>query len=141
MSNTYLEWAKDNLKLNKFTSRAHQFVQADCTQWLWDAKRAGHRYQLIFLDPPTFSNSKRMTQTFDVVRDHVELISLAMRLLEDEGMLVFSCNAKRFKLNVDELSEYYIQDITNITVSEDFRKKPRHKCWCISKQKIDQPKL
>ena len=141
MSNTYLEWAKDNLKLNKFTSRSHQFVQADCTQWLWDAKRAGHRYQLIFLDPPTFSNSKKMTQTFDVTRDHVELINLTMRLLEDEGMLIFSCNAKKFKLDQAKLSDYFIQDITALTVSEDFRKKPKHKCWCISKQEINALKL
>jgi len=141
MSNTYLEWAKDNLKLNKFTSRSHQFVQADCTQWLWDAKRAGHRYQLIFLDPPTFSNSKKMTQTFDVTRDHVELINLTMRLLEDEGMLIFSCNAKKFKLDMAELSDYFIQDITAVTVSEDFKKKPKHKCWCISKQEIAPLKL
>lgn len=141
MSNTYLDWAKENLKLNKFTSRSHQFVQADCTQWLWDAKRDGHRYQLIFLDPPTFSNSKKMTQTFDVVRDHVELINLTMRLLEDEGMLVFSCNAKRFKLNTEELSNYFIQDITALTVSDDFRKKPKHKCWCISKRELAPLKI
>ena len=141
MSNTYLEWAKENLKLNKFTSRSHQFVQADCTQWLWDANRAGHRYQLIFLDPPTFSNSKKMTQTFDVTRDHVELINLTMKLLEDEGLLIFSCNAKKFKLDMAQLSSYFIQDITAMTVSEDFKKKPKHKCWCISKQEIDALKL
>ena len=141
MSNTYLEWAKENLKLNKFTSRSHQFVQADCTQWLWDANRAEHRYQLIFLDPPTFSNSKKMTQTFDVARDHVELINLTMKLLEEEGMLVFSCNARKFKLDMAQLSRYFIQDITAMTVSEDFKKKPKHKCWCISKQEIDALKL
>jgi len=141
MSNTYLEWAKENLKLNKFTSRSHQFIQADCTQWLWDASRAGHSYQLIFLDPPTFSNSKKMTQTFDVTRDHVELINLTMKLLEEEGMLIFSCNAKKFKLDLAQLTDYFIQDITALTVSEDFKKKPKHKCWCISKQQIDALKL
>ncbi|MDH3343371.1 MAG: bifunctional 23S rRNA (guanine(2069)-N(7))-methyltransferase RlmK/23S rRNA (guanine(2445)-N(2))-methyltransferase RlmL, partial [Gammaproteobacteria bacterium] len=141
MSNTYIEWAKDNLKLNKFTSRSHQFIQADCTQWLWDAKRAGHRYQLIFLDPPTFSNSKKMTQTFDVTRDHVDLIDNTMRLLEDDGMLIFSCNAKKFKLDLAKLQNYYIQDITALTVSEDFKKKPMHKCWCISQQEIAPVKL
>jgi len=141
MSNTYLDWAEDNLKLNKFTSGSHHFIQADCTQWLWDAKREGLSYQLIFLDPPTFSNSKRMTQTFDVTRDHVELINLTMHLLDDEGMLIFSCNAKRFKLDTAGLSDYFIQDISAMTVSEDFKKKPKHKCWCISKQKIDAVKL
>ena len=82
-----------------------------------------------------------MTQTFDVTRDHVELINLTMRLLEDEGMLIFSCNAKKFKLDMAELTEYFIQDITAMTVSEDFRKKPKHKCWCISKQEIAPLKL
>lgn len=141
MSNTYLEWAKDNLKLNKFTARSNQFVQADCTQWIWDANREGHRYQLIFLDPPTFSNSKKMTQTFDVTRDHVELIHRTMKLMEDEGMLIFSCNAKKFKLDLAGLSDYFISDITSLTVSEDFKKKPKHKCWCISKQEIAPLKL
>ncbi len=137
MSNTYLEWAQDNLQLNKLMTRQHQFIQADCTQWLWDAKREGLSYQLIFLDPPTFSNSKKMTQTFDVSRDHVELINLTMRLLENDGMLFFSCNAKRFKLDEDKLMDYYIQDMTALTVSEDFRKKPGHKCWCISKREVE----
>jgi 23S rRNA (guanine2445-N2)-methyltransferase / 23S rRNA (guanine2069-N7)-methyltransferase len=141
MSNTYLEWAKDNLKLNKFTSGKHEFIQADCTQWLWDAKRAGLSYQLIFLDPPTFSNSKKMTQTFDVSRDHVELINHTMHLLEDDGLLIFSCNAKKFRLDIANLADYFIQDITALTLSEDFRKKPKHKCWCISKQEIEPLKL
>ncbi|MDH5613394.1 MAG: 23S rRNA (guanine(2445)-N(2))/(guanine(2069)-N(7))-methyltransferase, partial [Gammaproteobacteria bacterium] len=106
-----------------------------------DAKREGLSYQLIFLDPPTFSNSKRMTQTFDVTRDHVELINLTMRLLDEDGILIFSCNAKKFKLDMVNLTDYFIQDITAMTVSEDFKKKPKHKCWCISKQKTDPLKF
>ena len=137
MSNTYLEWAQDNLKLNKLNTRQHQFVRADCMQWIWDAKREGHSYQLIFLDPPTFSNSKKMANTFDVQRDHADMIDVTMRLLEDEGMLIFSCNAKRFKLDKDKLSKYFIQDITSLTIPEDFKRKPLHKCWCISKVEKD----
>lgn len=139
MSNTYLEWAQENLKLNKLNTRQHQFARADCMQWIWDAKREGHSYQLIFLDPPTFSNSKKMSQTFDVQRDHADMIDVTMRLLEDEGMLIFSCNARRFKLDKEKLSKYFIQDITSLTVPEDFKRKPLHKCWCISK--VEKPPI
>lgn len=132
MSNTYLEWAQENLRLNKIKGKKHQFIRADCIQWLWDAKREGHSYQVIFLDPPTFSNSKKMTQTLDINRDHVELINLTMKLLDDEGMLIFSCNAKRFKLDEEKLNNYSIQDVTKLTTSEDFKRKPLHKCWCLS---------
>lgn len=138
MSNTYLEWAQQNLRLNKITGKQHQFIRADCTQWLWDAKREGHRYQVIFLDPPTFSNSKKMTQTLDINRDHVELINLAMRLLEDDGILLFSCNARHFKLDEVQLDKYSIQDITKLTTSEDFKRKPLHGCWCFSKQPLNE---
>jgi 23S rRNA (guanine2445-N2)-methyltransferase / 23S rRNA (guanine2069-N7)-methyltransferase len=136
MSNTYLEWAQENLRLNKIKGRNHQFIRADCMQWVWDAKREGHSYQVIFLDPPTFSNSKKMAQTLDISRDHVELINLVMKLLDDEGILIFSCNAKRFKLDEDKLANYSIQDITKLTTSEDFKRKPLHKCWCLSKKEL-----
>lgn len=134
MSNTYLEWAQENIRLNRIKGKKHQFIRADCMQWLWDAKREGHSYQVIFLDPPTFSNSKKMTQTLDIKRDHVELINLAMKLLDDEGMLIFSCNAKRFILDEDKLNNYSIQDLTKLTTPDDFRRKPLHKCWCLRKQ-------
>ncbi len=136
MSNTYLEWAQENLRLNKIKGRQHQFIRADCMQWVWDAKREGHSYQVIFLDPPTFSNSKKMTQTLDISRDHVELINLTMKLLDDEGILIFSCNAKRFTLDEEKLSDYSIQDVTRLTTSEDFKRKPLHKCWCLSKKPL-----
>lgn len=136
MSNTYLEWAQDNMHLNGYRGKQHQFERADCMQWIWDAKRAGHRYQLIFLDPPTFSNSKKMQATLDIRRDHVELINLTMRLLEKDGMLIFSTNAKRFKLDEDALQDYVIKDITYLTSTEDFKRKPAHKCWCLSYQAV-----
>ncbi len=136
MSNTYLEWAQENFRLNKIKGRQHQFIRADCMQWVWDAKREGHSYQVIFLDPPTFSNSKKMTQTLDISRDHVELINLTMKLLDDEGILIFSCNAKRFMLDEEKLSDYSIQNVTGLTTSEDFKRKPLHKCWCLSKKEL-----
>lgn len=133
MSNTYLAWAQDNLELNNFSGKQHEFIREDCIKWLSDAKNEGRRYQLIFLDPPTFSNSKRMDRTLDIKRDHVELINQTMELLDDAGVLIFSCNAHGFKLDQKHLKEYSIRDITRMTTSEDFRRKPAHVCWCLAR--------
>jgi len=133
MSNTYLAWAQDNLKLNSLAGTQHEFIREDCIKWLFDAKKKARRYQLIFLDPPTFSNSKRMDHTLDIKRDHVELIKNAMELLDDGGMLIFSCNAHGFKLDQKHLEEYSIRDITRMTTSEDFRRKQAHVCWCLAR--------
>lgn len=78
MSNTYLEWAKDNMKLNGQVGRQHNYIQADCLQWLQESNES---FDLIFIDPPTFSNSKRMKQTFDVQRDHIMLMENLKRML------------------------------------------------------------
>jgi len=133
MSNTYLAWAQDNLELNSLSGKQHEFIREDCIKWLYDAKKAGRRYQLIFLDPPTFSNSKRMDHTLDIKRDHVELIKQTMELLDDNGVLIFSCNAHGFKLDQIHLQEYSVRDITGMTTSEDFRRKPAHVCWCLAR--------
>jgi 23S rRNA (guanine2445-N2)-methyltransferase / 23S rRNA (guanine2069-N7)-methyltransferase len=133
MSNTYLAWAQDNLKLNSLSGKQHEFIREDCIKWLSDAKKEGRRYQLIFLDPPTFSNSKRMDHTLDIKRDHVELINQAMALLDDSGVLIFSCNTHGFKLDQKHLEKYSMRDITRMTTSEDFRRRPAHVCWCLAR--------
>ena len=133
MSNTYLAWARRNLKLNKLTGRQHSFIRDDCIQWLHDAAGKAERYQLIFLDPPTFSNSKRMDHTLDIRRDHAALIRQAMAILADDGLLIFSSNARGFKLDQEQLDEFAARDITRMTTTEDFRRKPAHVCWCIAK--------
>jgi 23S rRNA (guanine2445-N2)-methyltransferase / 23S rRNA (guanine2069-N7)-methyltransferase len=133
MSNTYLAWAQDNLELNSLSGKQHEFIREDCIKWLSDAKEDGRRYQLIFLDPPTFSNSKRMDQSLDIKRDHVGLIKQSMEILADDGILIFSCNAHGFKLDQKHLEEYSVRDITRMTTSEDFRRKPAHVCWCLAR--------
>jgi 23S rRNA (guanine2445-N2)-methyltransferase / 23S rRNA (guanine2069-N7)-methyltransferase len=138
MSNTYLAWAQRNLRLNEFKDTSHRYIRADCMQWLHDAKADAEKYQLILLDPPTFSNSKKMSRTLDIHRDHVELIELAMNLLDDSGIMIFSCNARRFVLDEELLKDYSIQDITGLTTPEDFKRKPLHKCWCISKHQHEK---
>ena len=87
MSRTYLNWAQDNMRLNSLVGREHKFVQADCLKWL---SEADEQYDLIFIDPPTFSNSKRMDESFDVQRDHLLLMQHLKRLLAADGTLVFS---------------------------------------------------
>lgn len=133
MSNTYLDWAKANLSLNT-TSGKHEFIQADCLEWLEiEAKHAYPRqYDLIFLDPPTFSNSKRMADIFDIQKDHVQLIQQSVTLLAPEGTLYFSTNFRRFVLDKDALSGLKIEDITAKTIPEDFIRNPKiHYCWRI----------
>jgi len=133
MSNTYLNWAKNNLGLNTSVGE-HEFIQADCLEWLAaEAKHAKPRqYDMIFLDPPTFSNSKRMDDVFDIQNDHVRLITSAMRLLAADGVLYFSTNFRRFKLDIEALSPLHIDDITAASIPEDFARNPKiHYCWRI----------
>ncbi|GAM70039.1 23S rRNA (guanine-N-2-) -methyltransferase rlmL [Vibrio sp. JCM 19236] len=132
MSKTYLEWAQENLAINGHKGRAHQFVQADCLQWL---EKAQGSYDLIFIDPPTFSNSKRMQQTFDVQRDHIDLMRNLKRLLRAGGTIVFSNNKRHFKMDMDALSELNLKarNISDKTLPLDFsRNKHIHNCWLIT---------
>jgi 23S rRNA (guanine2445-N2)-methyltransferase / 23S rRNA (guanine2069-N7)-methyltransferase len=132
MSRTYLEWALRNLTLNGFGSTDHRLVRADCLQWLSDAARAARRWGLIFLDPPSFSTSKRMTRSLDVQRDHVSLILDTMRLLKNDGILIFSNNLRRFRMDREGLPGLEIEDMTAKTIPRDFTRNPRiHNCWMI----------
>jgi 23S rRNA (guanine2445-N2)-methyltransferase / 23S rRNA (guanine2069-N7)-methyltransferase len=132
LSRTYVDWARRNLALNGFSGRDHQLIQADCLEWLANARAYRGRFGLIFLDPPTYSSSKRMQGTFDVQRDHVALIDDALALLAPDGELIFSTNRRRFRLD-DALAEdatLEIQDISARTIPRDFARNPHiHRCW------------
>jgi len=132
MSNTYINWAKKNMALNA-NKGTHEFIQADCLEWLaTEAQLANRQYDLIFLDPPTFSNSKRMDEVFDIQADHVQLINNAVSLLSPGGVLYFSTNFRRFKLDKQALSDLIVEDITASTIPEDFARNPKiHYCWRI----------
>jgi len=135
MSNTYLDWAKNNFDLNKLNGK-HEFVRADCMEWLdQQAKKADKTlYDFIFLDPPTFSNSSRMEEHFDIQRDYINLINNALELLTKDGLLYFSTNFKRFKLDKEIFSNATIKDISASTVPDDFARSPKvHYCWEIQK--------
>jgi 23S rRNA (guanine2445-N2)-methyltransferase / 23S rRNA (guanine2069-N7)-methyltransferase len=132
MSQTYLDWARRNFLLNGLSEGTHQLVQADCLQWLARAARTGERYDVVFLDPPTFSNSKRMVQTFDVQLDHGVLIRQAMALLAPEGILYFSTNLRNFKLDEDLQALFRARNISAETIPVDFKRRQNiHHCWTI----------
>lgn len=130
LSSTYLDWAERNFELNELDPKAHRLLRADCLAFLDECKE---RFDVIFLDPPTFSNSKRMEDTLDIQRDHVRLIDQAVRCLAKDGVLVFSCNLRRFKLDPELGQRYRIEDWSQATTPKDFARKGhwRH-CFSIS---------
>ncbi len=132
LSKTYLDWARANFASNGLDPARHALVRADVVDWLRDAR---DRFGLIFLDPPTFSASKKMRGTFDVQRDHVELLRNASRLLDADGWLLFSNNLRTFELDADALPELAFEEITRRTLPEDFARSPRiHHAWRIRRR-------
>jgi len=136
MSRTYLDWARKNLALNGYSDARHHYIQADCLEWLKQVGKEKMRYGLIFLDPPSFSNSARMEETFDVQRDHAALLSATARLLAPDGVLIFSNNLRSFKMDHDALPGLHMEDITRSTIPADYARNPRiHHCWKITLSK------
>jgi len=129
MSNTYLEWAYRNLEINGFAGNSNRLLQADVLAWLEQPPR--EQFDLIVLDPPTFSNSKRMDDTLDIQRDHVMLLNRVLRLCVPGGTVYFSTNYRRFKLWEEEIRASEIKDISKQTVPQDFRNEKIHHCFKI----------
>jgi 23S rRNA (guanine2445-N2)-methyltransferase / 23S rRNA (guanine2069-N7)-methyltransferase len=131
MSRTYIDWTRRNLELNSLGPEHHHLIQADCVTWLPQQKAA--RYDLILLDPPTFSNSARMDQPFDVQKDHVRLIREASRLLRPGGTLYFSTNLRHFKLAAEVREAFNVREISSETIPFDFKRRQNiHHCWTIA---------
>ncbi|MDF7671007.1 bifunctional 23S rRNA (guanine(2069)-N(7))-methyltransferase RlmK/23S rRNA (guanine(2445)-N(2))-methyltransferase RlmL [Orbaceae bacterium ESL0721] len=134
MSRTYLEWADRNLKQNGLTSNKHRLIQADCLLYL---EKADDQFDLIFIDPPTFSNSKRMQNTFDVQRDHLQLMANLKRLLRADGTIIFSNNKNGFKIDAAGMQKLGLtyREITEKTISFDFKRNRQiHCCFIIKHQ-------
>ncbi|WP_462402861.1 bifunctional 23S rRNA (guanine(2069)-N(7))-methyltransferase RlmK/23S rRNA (guanine(2445)-N(2))-methyltransferase RlmL [Pseudomonas sp. Marseille-QA0332] len=128
LSRTYLDWARRNLSLNGFSDR-HRLEQGDVMAWLQACRDS---YDLIFIDPPTFSNSKRMEGVFDVQRDHVQLLDLAMARLAPGGVLYFSNNFRRFELDPHLAERYAVEEISRHTLDPDFARNPKiHRAWSL----------
>ncbi|WP_090276278.1 bifunctional 23S rRNA (guanine(2069)-N(7))-methyltransferase RlmK/23S rRNA (guanine(2445)-N(2))-methyltransferase RlmL [Halopseudomonas litoralis] len=126
LSKTYLDWARRNLSLNGL-SDLHQLVQDDVMKWL---EQDRGEYELIFIDPPTFSNSKRLDDVFDVQRDHVQLLDMAMARLAPGGVVYFSNNFRRFRLDSALAEKYQVEDISAQTLDKDFQRNTRiHRTW------------
>ncbi|MFT5482228.1 MAG: 23S rRNA (guanine2445-N2)-methyltransferase / 23S rRNA (guanine2069-N7)-methyltransferase [Halieaceae bacterium] len=131
LSKTYLRWAARNYRLNNIDEGLHRLEDADCSEWLQSCKQV---FDLIILDPPSFSNSKRMEGTLDVQRDHVELIDLCMARLAPGGRLYFSTNLRKFKLDEAVSAQYQVEDIARSSLDEDFARRPSiHHLWGISR--------
>ena len=123
------------MRLNGFTGPGHEFVRADVMTWILDQRRVNRRWDLIFCDPPTFSNSTKMgSRTFDVQRDHVELLVGVAALLAPGGEAIFSCNLRSFKPDTEALrrSGIELEDISERTIPEDFARNKRiHRCFVV----------
>lgn len=129
MSNTYLHWASQNFALNNIHPERHKLIREDCMTWL---KACRQGFDIIMLDPPTFSNSKKMDDVLDIQRDHVALIKRCMEILNPGGVLYFSNNLRSFKLDSEALADFRVKDITEETLDKDFeRNKKIHSCWKI----------
>ncbi|MBT5331121.1 MAG: bifunctional 23S rRNA (guanine(2069)-N(7))-methyltransferase RlmK/23S rRNA (guanine(2445)-N(2))-methyltransferase RlmL [Porticoccaceae bacterium] len=132
MSNTYLDWARRNYRLNDADVWKHQTKRADCIAWLKQDVGEEGLFDLILLDPPTFSNSKKMEGTLDIQRDQLELIDGAMKRLAPGGVLIFSNNLRRFKLDPAVSEKYQIEDFTTASLDPDFQRNSRiHQCYLI----------
>jgi len=129
MSHTYLAWARANFALNGLSDLRHEFVEVDCVKWLAETRG---EFDLIFCDPPTFSNSKKTDTVLDTQRDHAHLIVYCMRLLSKTGVLLFSTNASRFVLNETLSSQYKVEDISAKTFDPDFPEKKAHRVYRIT---------
>jgi len=127
MSNTYLRWAEDNMLLNKFSVWEHKFEKANCLEWI---KTTEQKFDLIFLDPPSFSNSKSMEGDLDLQRDHRFLIEKTMSLLNEGGQLIFSTNRRGFKLDQSLFDKFAVYPQGRKSLSRDYsRQRVPHQCW------------
>lgn len=132
LSNTYLEWARRNFVLNGLSGERHRFEREDVRRWLEVAREAGERFDLIVVDPPVFSNSKRMDGVFDVQRDHRALLLACAGVLAADGEIYFSTNLRGFRFEAT-MPGFEVSDISLKTIPEDFRNQSIHRCWRIAR--------
>jgi 23S rRNA (cytosine1962-C5)-methyltransferase len=135
MSNTYTDWGRENFLLNGISSKSHPIVRADCMKFLDEEVRLGSKYDLIVIDPPTISRSKKMEQMFDVQIDYIFLIKRAIQLLATGGAIYFSTNSRKFVFNEKEFPQCEILDVSSKTLPIDFHDPKIHRCWKIQEAK------
>jgi 23S rRNA (guanine2445-N2)-methyltransferase / 23S rRNA (guanine2069-N7)-methyltransferase len=138
LSATYTDWARRNLERNGLARDVNRVIRADVLEWVSAAGATGNRFDLVFCDPPTFSNSKRMKETWDVQRDHAALITDIAKLLAEDGLLVFSCNRRKFAFDRETLEAVGLlcEDVTARTIPKDFERRSQvHSCWTVRRAK------
>jgi len=131
LSNTYLAWAARNFALNGIDPDRHRLERGDVLRWLHEAD--ADAFDLVVLDPPSFSTSKAMSGVLDVQRDHPALLAACVRLLAPRGILYFSTNLRTFTLDTEACARLAATEITSRTVPEDFRNRRVHRCWRMTK--------
>jgi 23S rRNA G2069 N7-methylase RlmK/C1962 C5-methylase RlmI len=133
LSNTYLDWARDNLALNGMDRPEHRLVRADVRLFLDDAYRRGEAYDVVVIDPPTFSRSKKTEVDLDLQRDHVALLQAVLRVVRPQGVVWFSTNNRRFRLDDAAFAGAAAEDVSEWSIPPDFRDRRIHRCWKLVK--------
>ncbi|MCA2959149.1 MAG: class I SAM-dependent methyltransferase [Silvanigrellales bacterium] len=137
LSNTYLEWARENMRMNGFDPEngIHSFLREDAMRALSDLKFQGRKFDLLFVDPPSFSNSKKMVGHFDVQEHHADLLLACSKVLSEDGIIFFSNNNRKFKLDENALSGIFsYESMTEKTLPDDFRSRRIHNSWLLRKK-------
>jgi 23S rRNA (cytosine1962-C5)-methyltransferase len=132
MSNTYTAWGRENFLLNSISLKNNEIVRADCLRFLDEEISAEMKYDIIIIDPPTISRSKKMDQLFDIQVDYIPLVSKALRLLAKDGIIFFSTNSRKFFFDQSCFKSCSILDVSNKTIPIDFHDPKIHRCWKIS---------
>lgn len=133
MSNTYLSWAQENMVLNGFTDDRYSYIREDAMKYLKSISARKSEFDLIFVDPPSFSNSKKMEGVFDVQDNHVGLLKDCLDFLPEGGKVVFSTNLRSFKINKDAFKDHILEDISKKTIPADFRNQRIHQAFILTK--------
>lgn len=137
MSNTYTAWSKENFILNNLSLKQNIPVRADCLKFLDGEINSGNKYDIIVIDPPTISRSKKMDQLFDIQVEYVTLLNKSLQLLSKEGVIYFSTNSRKFHLDTLLFPSYRIVELSHRTVPLDFHDKKMHRCWCFKPNHIE----
>ncbi|MBN1525196.1 MAG: class I SAM-dependent methyltransferase [Spirochaetales bacterium] len=133
LSNVYLQWAQKNMTSNGFIAKNHEYINEDVAQFLKAARKGRRKWDLIILDPPTFSNSRKMEKVLDIQKDHAALLEACFSISSKKGAIIFSTNSRKFVLDRRIADTHFVRDLTNQTMPEDFMGTKIHKCWIIRK--------
>lgn len=131
MSNTYCAWGRENFKLNGLSSKNHEIIREDCLKFLDQEIRSGAKYDIIIIDPPTISRSKKMTQMFDIQLEYTRLVNQALLLLNKNGTIFFSTNSRKFVFDATAFPSCQCIEISKKTLPLDFHDPKIHRCWKI----------